>query len=53
MDAKKMALPIAVWIGVGAAMGIATGNLAVWIGLGAAMGLLMGLVLSRRAGPRP
>jgi hypothetical protein len=34
MDAKKMALPLAVW-------------------MGAATGLLMGLLLSRRAGPKP
>jgi hypothetical protein len=52
MDAKKMALPVAVWMGVGAALGIATGNLAVWIGLGAAMGLATGLLLSRRGGPK-
>ncbi|HEX8213891.1 MAG TPA: hypothetical protein VF582_00295 [Allosphingosinicella sp.] len=48
MDSKKIALPIAVWMGVGAALGVAMGNLALWIGLGAALGLLTGLVLDRR-----
>ncbi|HEX8527021.1 hypothetical protein [Allosphingosinicella sp.] len=50
MDAKKIALPVAVWIGVGTALGIAMGNLALWIGLGAAFGLFTGLLLNRRGG---
>ena len=50
MDAKKIALPLAVWMGVGVALGIATGNLAVWIGLGVAFGLLTGLLLNRKRG---
>lgn len=48
MGNKKMVLPFAVWIGVGVALGVATGNLAVWIGLGAAFGLLSGFLISRK-----
>lgn len=48
MDAKKAALPVVVWIGVGVALGIATGNLGIWIGVGAAFGLLSGYLISRR-----
>jgi hypothetical protein len=48
MDAKKIALPLAVWIGVGAALGVAMDNLALWIGLGAGFGLLTGLIIHRK-----
>ena len=48
MDGRKLGPAVAVWIGVGVALGIATGNLALWIGLGVAIGVLTGLILGRR-----
>ena len=51
MDAGKTALPVALGIGIGSALGVATGNLALWVGLGSALGLLAALIMSRKSGP--
>lgn len=50
MDPKMAALPVVVWIGVGVAIGIATGNLAAWIGFGVIIGLMSAYFLTRRRG---
>ena len=51
MNTKKIVLPLAIWIGVGVALGVATGNLALWLGLGVAFGVISGLIMNRRGDP--
>lgn len=51
MDEKKFVLPLALGVGLGSALGVATDNLAICVGLGTSLGLLVGLLMSRGSGP--
>ena len=49
MDKRKIDVgSVAIGIGVGTALGVATGNLALWLGLGVAIGLLPQIIYMMR-----
>ncbi len=41
---EGLAMSVAIWTGVGAALGIAVGNMGLWIPTGVAIGVALGLV---------
>ena len=48
VDGRRLAMWIAIGIGVGAAMGAAMDDMGVWVALGVAGGAAVGAVLSRK-----